>query len=184
MTYGEQSRKVLAVHRALDAAAIPHAVGGALALGLYGTPRETVDIDVNVFVPAERWPEVGRALAPLGIDVAVDAESIIRDRQVRLTWDENPVHLFFSYDELHEAMPDAVREVPFAETTIPILAPEHLVVRKAMLDRAKDWPDIEAILVATEPVDVEEIEGWLERLAGPDDPRVTKMRELAGRLLT
>ena len=182
--------KVLAVHGALDAAAIPHAVGGALALGLYGAPRETVDIDVNVFVGVERWPEIAHALAPLGVgtdatvDVALDPEALTRDREARVAWAANPVHLFFSYDELHAAMPTAVREVPFAGTTIPIVAPEHLVVRKAMLDRPKDWPDIEAILVATEPLDLEEIEAWLELLAGPDDPRVTKMRELAGRLLS
>jgi hypothetical protein len=184
MADGAQIQGVLALHRALDAAAIPHAVGGALALGLYGAPRETVDIDVNVFVAARRWPEVGRALAPLGIDVAVDLERVARDHEVKLAWDENPVHLFFSCDELHAAMPDAVRQVPFASATIPVVAPEHLVVRKAMLDRAKDWPDIEAILVAGGPLDVEEIERWLIRLAGPDDPRVTKLRELTVRLLT
>lgn len=191
-------QKVLALHRALDAAAIPHAVGGALALGLYGAPRETMDIDVNVFVSAAGWPRVAAALrspggAPvdgqpplprLDLDVEIERADVARDHEVKLAWDENPAHVFFSYDELHAAMPDAVRQVPFAGATIPIVAPEHLVVRKAMLDRAKDWPDIEAILVATEPLDVEEIQRWVERLAGPDDPRVTKMRELAGRLLT
>ena len=35
----------------------------------------------------------------------------------------HPVHLFFSYDELHAAMPAAVREVPFAGTTIPLVPP-------------------------------------------------------------
>ena len=154
--------KVIDVHRALEAAAIPHAVGGALALGLYGAPRETLDIDVNVFV---------------SVDFAGAEE-------VRLPWGENPVHLFFSFDELHAAMPAAVRQVPFAGTTIPVVAPEHLVVRKALLDRPKDWPDIEAILAAAEPLDLGEIEHWLARLAGPDDPRVTKLREVAGRLLT
>ena len=185
-------QKVLAVHRALDAAAIPHAVGGALALGLYGAPRQTMDIDVNVFVSAADWPRVAAALRlpgeaavdvqpplpRLDLDVEIELADVAHDREVKLAWDENPVHLFFSYDELHATMPAAVREVPFAGTTIPIVAPEHLVVRKAMLDRPKDWPDIEAILVATEPLDLEEIERWLERLAGPDDPRVTKLRAL------
>ena len=196
MTDGEQTRKVVAVHRALDAAAMPHAFGGALALGLYGAPRETVDIDVNVFVAAEEWPRVAAALRALSeaaiggplpqldVGIAVELADVTRDREVRLAWDENPVHLFFSYDELHAEMPGAVRQVPFAGTTIPIVSPEHLVVRKAMLDRAKDWPDIEAILVATEPLDLEEIERWLERLAGPDDTRVARVRELAGRLAT
>ena len=74
--------------------------------------------------------------------------------------------------------------MPFAGTTIPIVAPEHLVVRKAMLDRPKDWPDIEAILITTRPLDLAEIESWVRRLAGENDPRVTKLRGLIRRSLS
>ena len=75
-------------------------------------------------------------------------------------------------------MPAAARRVPFAGGTIPIISPEHLIVRKATLDRPKDWLDIEAILIATEPLDVAEIETLLERLVGPTDPRLAKVRAL------
>ena len=74
------------------------------------------------------------------------------------------------------------RRVPFAETTIPILAPEHLAVCKAMFDRTKDWLDIEQILVATDPLDLAEIEAWLERMVGDGDPRMEKLREITSRL--
>ncbi|HEX4732299.1 MAG TPA: hypothetical protein VH299_13585 [Solirubrobacterales bacterium] len=161
----KRSEKVVAVHRALATAGLPHAIGGALALSFYGASRPTVDIDVNVFVPAQRWPEVRAALEPLELD-------------------GHPVHVFYSHDALHEEMAKSTRSVPFAGTEIPIVAPEHLVVRKAMLDRRKDWLDIEAILVATEPLDLKAIEAWLRRLAGDDDPRVTKLHQLAGRLLS
>jgi hypothetical protein len=56
--------KVLAIHRALARARIPHAFGGALALAYYATPRGTIDIGVNVFVRAVGAPRVLRALAP------------------------------------------------------------------------------------------------------------------------
>ncbi len=52
---------------------------------------------------------------------------------------------------------------------MPILAPEHLAVCKAMFDRRKDWLDIEQMLIATDELDVAEVEGWLERMVGPDD---------------
>jgi hypothetical protein len=39
-------------------------------------------------------------------------------------------------------MPAGVRNVPFGGATIPIVSCEHLIVRKAMLDRPKDWLDI------------------------------------------
>ena len=37
----------------LEAAAIPHAIGGALALGVWGFPRATNDVDLDVFVTAD-----------------------------------------------------------------------------------------------------------------------------------
>jgi hypothetical protein len=174
--------KVLAIHRALDAARISHAIGGALALAYYAEPRATVDVDVNVFVSAERWPQVRDSLAPLGIDVEVDLEALERDEQVRLWWGRNAVDLFFSYTDLHEEMPRRARKVPFGDETIPILAPEHLAVCKAMFDRTKDWIDIEQILVAADPLDLSEIESWLARMVGRDDPRFGKLEELKARL--
>jgi hypothetical protein len=170
--------KVIAIHESLAAARVPHAIGGALALAYYAEPRATIDVDVNVFVPTERWPDVRDALAPLGVDVDLDLAALERDGQARLWWDRNPIDLFFSYDLFHEEMRRRARRVPFAETTIPILAPEHLAVCKAMFNRAKDWLDIEQILVATSPLDTAAIEDWLRRMVGADDPRIARLQEI------
>ncbi len=174
--------KVVAIHGALSAAKVPHALGGALALAYYAEPRATVDVDINVFVVTEEWPRIRDALAPLGIDVQLDIAALERDGQVRLWWDRNPVDLFFSYDSFHDAMREAARRVPFAETTIPILAPEHLTVCKAMFDRPKDWLDIEQILVATSPFELSEVESWLQAMVGEQNPRFARLREIAERL--
>ncbi len=56
--------KVTAIDDAL--AVVPHAFGGALALAYYAEPRATIDIDLNVFVPAERFADVLTPLAGLG----------------------------------------------------------------------------------------------------------------------
>jgi len=174
--------KVLAIHRALAEAKVPHAIGGALALAYYAEPRTTIDVDVNVFVPTDRWPHVRDALAPLGVNVDVNEEELNRDGQVRIRWDRNPVDLFFSYDPFHDEMRRNARRVPFADETIPVLSPEHLAVCKAMFDRPKDWIDIEQILVATDPLDLDEIETWLERMVGSDDRRVAKLGEVKASL--
>jgi hypothetical protein len=174
--------KVIAIHRALAEAKVPHAIGGALALAYYAEPRTTIDVDVNVFVPTARWPEVRDALAPLGVDVDVDEEALDRDGQVRIWWDRNPVDLFFSYDPFHDEMRRSARKVPFADETILILSPEHLAVCKAMFDRPKDWIDIEQILVATDPVDLGEIETWLERMVGSDNRRMERLAEVKAAL--
>jgi hypothetical protein len=174
--------KVLAIHASLDAAGIPHAIGGALALAYYAEPRTTIDVDLNLFISTERWQDVRAAFEPLGIDVGVDLMALERDGQVRLWWDRNPVDLFFAYDPFHEEMRRRARKVPFAGATIPILSPEHLTVCKAMFDRTKDWLDIEQILVATDPLDLPEIEAWLEAMVGDGDPRLRRLREIKARL--
>ncbi|HEY8083396.1 MAG TPA: hypothetical protein VIE64_07570 [Solirubrobacterales bacterium] len=171
--------KVISIHERLTTAEIPHAIGGALALAYYAEPRATIDIDLNIFVPAERWQEVVDALAPLGVNAEdLDSEALLRDGQCRLWWGDNPVDLFFAYDPIHEAMRKASRQVPFAETTLPILSPEHLTVCKAMFDRPKDWLDIEQILVATDELDLAEIEGWLKKMVGGQDHRMRRLEEL------
>jgi hypothetical protein len=174
----------VAIHHALTDAKVPYAIGGALALAYYAEPRSTVDVDVNIFITTDRWPDVREALAPLGVDVTVDDSALERDGQVRLWWGRNPVDLFFSYDPLHDEMEGATRRAPFGGVRVPILAPEHLVICKAMFDRYKDWGDIEAILIVTEPLDVDMIDAWLRRLVGDADPRVARMSDLVGRLLT
>jgi hypothetical protein len=176
--------KVIEIHEALRTTEIPHAIGGALALAYYAEPRATIDIDLNVFVPPERWRDVIDALTPLGVDTeSVDAAVLERDGQYRLWWGDNPVDLFFAYDEIHDAMRKEARRVPFADTTLPILSPEHLAVCKAMFDRPKDWLDIEQILVATDALDVDAIEGWLRRMAGEEDPRLRRFEELKAKVL-
>ncbi len=171
--------KVIAVDERLGAAKIPHAMGGALALAYYAEPRATIDIDLNVFVPTERWPDVIEALAPLGVKTEdLDSTALERDGQCRLWWDDNPIDLFFAYDAIHDEMRKETRRVPFADTTLPILSPEHLAVCKAMFDRPKDWLDIEQMLVATDDVDVAAIEAWLERMAGRQDSRMQHFAEV------
>ena len=158
----------------------PHAFGGALALAYYAEPRATIDIDVNVFVPAERFAEVAGPLVGLG--AAADDPSVAalvrRDGQARVMWDETPIDLFFSYDAFHDAAGRASRQVPFADTTIPILAADHLVVCKVVFDRPKDWVDIEAMLAAGAAVDPAEVLRWVGRIAGDDDPRYDRIAAL------
>jgi hypothetical protein len=173
--------KVVAIDRALAAAKVPHAIGGAIALAYYAEPRATVDVNISVFVTTDRWPDIRTALADLGVDVGVDESALARDGQVRVWWGRNPIDLFFSCDPLHGEMANLVRRVPFGDAQIAILAAEHLAVRTALLDRPKDWVDIEEMLV-TEPLDLDAIRSWLTRMVGPDDERLEKLEALVTRL--
>jgi hypothetical protein len=175
--------KVVQLDGALRGARLSHAFGGALAFAYYGEPRSTVDIDLNLFVGTNRYERTIEVLGPLGVSPARDPGALVRDGQARLSWGRTPVDLFFSYDPLHDAMRRGVRTVPFSDTTIPILGPEHLMTTKVVFDRAKDWIDIEQMLVAVGELDLAEVREWLDRLLGSDDRRVGHLSELVGRVL-
>ncbi|MGH2794143.1 MAG: nucleotidyl transferase AbiEii/AbiGii toxin family protein [Actinomycetota bacterium] len=172
------AEKVERIHRALDRAKIPHAFGGAIALAYYAAPRTTVDVDVNIFTPPDRYPEIVKILRRIGIEDLPDPDDVTRDGQGRALWGLNPIDLFFSYNPIHGAMAGSARTVPFGRTTIPIISPEHLLVAKVVFDRTKDWVDIEQMLIAVDDLDQPEIERWLDHLLGAEDARAQHVRSL------
>src|SRR6478609_11261076 len=95
--------KVIAIDRGLADAKIDHAFGGALALAYYAEPRATIDIDLNLFVPATDYDDVAAILLRLGAraDDAEATQRARRDAQTRVMWDATPIDLFFAYDAFH-----------------------------------------------------------------------------------
>jgi hypothetical protein len=170
--------KILALHRALKGAAIPHAVGGATALAYaVRQPRATNDIDLNIFLPAKRSPDVLAALPP---DIRIrpeDREALAREGQIRLRWDQTPVDLFFSTVAFHDAAAERIDTVPFEGSTIPVLSPTDLAVCKAMFARGQDWVDIEAMRDASS-INADEALRWVARMRGPDDPSYTRLEAI------
>jgi len=75
-------------------------------------------------------------------------------------------------------MRGALRREPFAGTTIPVLAPEHLVVCKALFNRPKDWLDIEQVIVSVDELDDGQVRSWMDRIVGADDPRNARLDAL------
>jgi hypothetical protein len=168
-------QRIVAIDRVL--VGVPHAFGGALALAYYAEPRATIDIDLNVFVHADHFADVAAPLLELGVatDDPRAAAAVARDGQARVMWDRTPIDLFFAYDPFHDAAAASRRAVPFAETSIPILSPEHLVVCKVIFDRPRDWVDIDAMLAADVALDAAEVLRWVGRIAGDRDPRYERI---------
>lgn len=172
------AERLLAVHAALDDANVPHAFGGAIALAYWTEePRGTRDLDVNVFLPVDEAARVLTVLA--GLAVAVEpgtAETIARDGQVRVWWDDTPIDLFFDYAPIHLEAARNARTVPFAGEQIPVLGPVELAAFKAMFDRTKDWADIEAMFTAG-TIDGHGLRRSLSGMLAPDDRRWERLDE-------
>jgi hypothetical protein len=159
--------KVVELHRDLDRAGLPHALGGAFALAYCTSePRGTKDIDVNIFLGTDRLDEIVAAL-PAGVEVdAAQRAALERDGQTRLWWDGTPVDVFLSNHPFHDHVQAGIRRVPFAGVDdLPILACADLAVFKAFFGRAKDAVDV-AEMVRVGAVDRDHLHRTVSALLG------------------
>ena len=173
--------RIVALHNALAAADIAHAFGGALALAwCTERARATIDIDINIFVDVSEAESVYRAL-PAEITITdQDRETIARDGQARLWWDQTPVDVFFNTTEFHVDAADRARFEGFAGSPVPFLACRDLAVFKAFFNRTKDWADLEEMHAAGS-LDIELVLGVLARYLGTNDERSERLRSLENR---
>ena len=170
--------KIVAVHEALAASEVPHAFGGALALAwCTHRARGTIDIDVNIFLPAERVDDVLAALPQPVIHGVEDRKALVDDGQSRLWWDSTPIDVFLDTTPFHHDVGTRVRLEPFGDAVLPFLACRDLAVFKAFFDRTKDWADLEEMQVAG-ALDVDAVAGVLVRYLGGDDHRIERLRAL------
>jgi hypothetical protein len=175
------AERVVELHRRLLRGRVTHALGGAIALAYWTLePRGTRDIDLNLFIAADKASRALRAL-PDGVDQPEGtAEAIARDGQIRLWWDDTPLDLFFDYAPIHAEAARHRRVVPFAGTRIPVLGPVELAVFKVLFDRTRDWADVEA-MVAAETLDVAAVKEALAGMLDPGDPRFERLDEAVER---
>ncbi len=174
------------VHRRLDRAGVPHAIGGALALAYHvAQARATNDIDLNVSADPKRAKRVFELLPADVPWTDREVAAVRRDGQVRLLWPlpdggpAIPLDLFFPQHELHEAIDARAELVPMLDASVPILSATDLLVFKALFDRRKDWADIEELLRFGK-VDLHEARRWLARIVGAKDKRLKTLAEVAG----
>jgi len=172
--------KILALHAAFDAARLPHAFGGALALAwCTRRARGTIGIDVNVFVDRERAADVFDALPSEVRRPADDLAQCLRGGQVRLWWSTTPIDLFTNTTDFHRAAADRSVIHEFASQRVPFLCCSDVAVFKAFFNRSQDWADLEE-MVAAGALDHDLVLGALVHYLGAGDERVSRLRTLAG----
>jgi hypothetical protein len=171
--------KILDLHRLLEAAQLPHAFGGALALAwCTREPRGTSDVDVNVFVADVEAQRVLDALAPAIDPTPADLRALLGEGQVRLWWGPTPVDVFLNNTTFHEDAEMRTRWHRFAGARIPFLSCDDLAVFKVFFNRSKDWVDLETMLDAG-TLRTGQVRDTIASLLGPDDDRVRRLDQLA-----
>jgi hypothetical protein len=176
---GNLAPKIVALHEMLESAGVPHQFGGAIALAWYRNPRATTDIDVNLTLPPEAAGPVLGTLAQLGVTITMaDRDAIARDGQARLDWDGSYLDVFFATLDLHQEMAERARTVRFGPIEIPILAPEHLIVCKAVFNRPKDWIDIDEMLRWGTEIDAPLTIRWVDVILGSGSEQHARLSAL------
>jgi hypothetical protein len=137
--------RVVALHDSLAGSGIPHAFGGALALAYHATPRGTVAIGLNVFLPTGDAAEVIEQLTALGIEPPPRGiDGALPTAGLRCPWDDTHVDLFSSFDtEFFASVRDRAEPHAFEDSwrrsfDLPFLSAEDLCVFKVTFDRQRD----------------------------------------------
>jgi hypothetical protein len=181
----EPAELAVLIARELESASIPYAIGGAIAYGYWGNPRGTRDLDVNLFVSADR---AGPALDTLlRAGVRLDRNRVLESAQergdARVFYEDVPIDLFFISIPLHESAAERTVLVTLLGQTIRVLSAEDLVVLKMLFFRGKDLVDIERIVaIQGEKLDRDYVRRWLVECVGADAERVRKWDEICAAL--
>lgn len=158
-----------------------YALGGAIALGYWGEPRGTVDVDLTLFVPPDRPSECIRLLQQLGCELG--ASGALRSLQehgfCEVRFRGLRVDVFLPTAPFYEAARRRRRIVPLGGQEVMIWDAESLCVFKMMFFRRKDVADVEQILrIQGGALDRAWIGARLEEIYGKLDPRLSQWQEL------
>jgi hypothetical protein len=157
-SFGEDVLATIArISRACEAVAVPWAVGGSFASGLYGEPRATNDVDV---IACLRLGDVRPFVAALGDEVYVDADVIREAIAGCRSFNVLDERTFMKIDvfvpprgPLGEGQLQRRRRLELAEgVSTWVLGPEDVLLQKLAWYRLggeqsdRQWRDICAIL--------------------------------------
>lgn len=173
------SAKIVALHKALAKAQLPHAFGGALALAwCTQRARGTIDIDLNAFVTIDHADLLLRALPKPITWQPKDARALRGEGQIRMWWDKTPVDLFLNTTELHEDLVNRIRWEKFAGQMIPFVSCTDLAIFKAFFNRTKDWADLEEMHSAG-TLNAGRVIAAVAQHLGAADERVARLQAIA-----
>lgn len=174
------------IARALEAGGVPHAIGGAIALGAHGVPRGTLDVDINVFVADAELPHVVAVLRDLGIELTEEA-AIARARRDGMfvgNWGGMRIDVFTpSIPFSRESEKTRVRVDAPDGGSDWFLSAEALAVFKLLFARPKDYVDLERLIaVQGSHLDHAYVRRWIVEMMGEDDERIRRWDELTKQL--
>lgn len=162
---------------ALEAAGIPYAIGGALALAVAGVPRGTADVDVNVFIQDAELDALFGVLQQLGIEIdrVAATDRARRDGMFIGRWEGMRIDVFLpSIPFSNDAARTRIRLTDASGWSGWFLSAEALTVFKLLFFRGKDLVDLERLVAVRDDLDHQYVRRWIVDMMGEEDDRVRR----------
>lgn len=180
MTPLDAARRIAAV---LSDDGVRYALGGALALGVWGPSRATKDVDISIFVARDELPRVLDLLERAGVMVnhddarrGVEAMGLFNGRLGGVV-----VDVFLSEHPQYAEMARRARSVSDQSgQMLWFISPEDLCLHKLIFGRPKDVIDLEAML-SGRTIDFDYVAGWLDKMTPAEDQRRAVLADLRRR---
>src|SRR3989475_8468559 len=142
---------VKAAERSLRAAGMDHVFVGALAVGAFGVPRTTADVDVIVDYGEGRADSLAEAFRRQGFRVSADdLRDALAEKSLFTVHDARSEFHLNLVPAARPTAKDAIRHsvsVRWRNTTLPIAGPEHTIVMKLVYGSEQDVEDALGIYV-------------------------------------
>jgi hypothetical protein len=130
---------------------VPNLIIGGVAASLLGRPRVTQDVDVLVIVDEGGWDDFLKSGKYFGFTARrSDALGFAKKTRVLLVRHRSGIDVDIVFAGLSFETEIIARSitVKLGKITLPVPAPEDLVIMKAVSNRPRDLADIESILDA------------------------------------
>ena len=169
-----------------DEDGLPYAVGGALALGAWGVPRTTSDVDVSVFVSEAELDGLLDSVERAGamVERAEAHRTVARTGFFVAYFGRTRIDLFITHHPWHAEMQRRRVSLPTPDGHPRwFLSAEDTALAKLLYARPKDVQDLERLFaVQAGRIDLAYLHQWLPRMVPPGDARLQLLEDLARRL--
>jgi hypothetical protein len=162
---------------------LDYALGGAMALSAWSAPRQTLDVDVLVFVDDRSVARVIDSLERAG--ALVDRDDATRRAastgMFMAQLGTIRVDVFLAAHPIHDPMKERRRQVELGGVMLWFVSAEDIAIFKLFYGRPKDLIDLERLFQAQPELDTSYIDGALRTIVPRGDRRLDILDELRRR---
>ncbi len=174
--------------RFLSSEKIPYVIIGGIAVSIYGEPRMTLDVDINVVLDKAKAEDFLKKIKKFGFSPSFkETMKIVKKTGViPLKFQKGNIlgklDVIIAENSLEFSAIRRGRIKKIDNLKIKLISPEDLIIHKIASTRAKDYEDLKGIIQRQKKkIDVTYIQEWLKKL---DEVGGDKLLQSFNRLLS